>query len=258
MRWKIRRGLVPGLAAAAALTCGCGPSLRAVGSANQTLPDRGRTIRQSSGQADIVVQTVDVPWKSSQPTVAFHLVVTNRSGSVLLFDPARVTIEDSAGRLRHPIPPQKLVRSLVRAPVASVPRPIVLGRPVPHRDQERAHGDRRYSPYDGYSQSNCARREVLSPHRFYHAWGLSSSCEPDPHFARRRAGAFLARLLRSRELADNETISGYLVFSYPLETGARLELSIPVTRTVGAGSRPEPPDVRDEHETPLRFRFEYE
>ncbi|UCG16251.1 MAG: hypothetical protein JSV19_13250 [Phycisphaerales bacterium] len=176
----------------------------------------------------------------------------------MLFDLARVTLEDSVGRLRHPIPPEKLVRSLARAPVASAPRPIVLRRPVRYRDQGRARADRRYSPCNGYPQPRYARRDLLSPHRSYHAWGLRTTCKPDPCFARRRAAAFLARLLTSRTLADDETISGYLVFSHLLETDVQLVLSIPVVETARTRPREKPPGARDGHETSLRFKFEFE
>ena len=229
---------------AAAAAPGCGRHLRAVENPDQVVLDKGRAVLQSSPQAEVVVRPVEVPWSSKPPLLAFHVEFTNKSQADLTFDLAWVDLSDSLGRLRRPIPPQKLIDSFSVARADNPPTASLADHRVTHV--------RVYRPVVVYRR--CA------PVYYYHGFGAHAAYDGDPYYEQRQIAAFLAQLLESQIVGPNETIGGFVVFSQELEKDAELVLSVPVletpapTATAPAASAPAEPPPADIPR--LEFRFE--
>ncbi len=230
--------------AVVALGGGCGPRLRGIPSGDQVVrPGDGVAARQAQAVA-AEARPVKVPWTPRESLVAFHLIVRNVSDTTFTWIPADLMLEDSAGRLRRPLPIDALALSYRAAGKRGPLPPGLRPAPAPGQSSSGAYPDA------AFSSSSCCRPSPYKggpPQLSYSSTAVR--VPPDTHFlgAGRAATAFLMQSPSPRDLRPGDSVSGCVVFSYPLERDAELVLSVPA------------PDATDPADTsiPLRMRFVY-
>ncbi len=222
MRFRRHTSLkvLPALAGGArVILSGCGRHVRAVETGTQLVSNKHRTATVNTPQFEISATWVPVPWASKHGPIAFLLQIANLGESAVHFDLDGVTLEDSFGRIRGVIPPEKLWRAFSASATKS-PRRTVL---VAYRRYVRhSRHYRRYYP---------RHRVYVSSGGFGWGWG---PYDYDPYYEQRETARFLAQLLESQTIVPQGIATGFVVFPYDPEKHDELTLWVEIGPPIGA------------------------